>query len=732
MNMSVDQALRKARQLAREGALEEAAGLCSDLIARFPGNRRAMAELQALTRPRIENPPAAQMDAVIALHTGGRTTEALAEAERLLARYPNGEILHNLTGALCAATGRLDDAITHYDQAITLAPDYVEAYSNRGNALKEARRIDEALASFDEAIRLKPDYAAAYVNRGIALYRSKRLDASLASYDRAVRLDPASAEAYMNRGNVLRELRRFDDALADFDRALALRPRHAETLVNRGGALKEAQRMEEALDSYDRAITIAPNLAEAHFNRGTVLKYLKRPEEALEAHGRALALRPGYGLALSEAINLRAQMCLWGGEEDIAAQLALRGESDVVLPFHMLHRSDDAAVQLDYARAWSRETCARVVPQPFAARSPSDRIRVGYFSADFHGHATMYLMARLFELHDRDRFEIHAFSYGGKAQDKMRQRLLDTGHAFHDVAHLDDAAIAALAREQRIDIAVDLKGWTETTRVRLFAYRAAPVQLAYLGYPGTTGADFMDYILADEVIIPQEHEVHYSEKVLRLPHSYQVNDDRREIAERTFTRAELGLPEHGFVFCCFNNNYKISPAEFDIWMRLLSQVEGSVLWLLEDNGWAAANLRREAEARGIPADRLVFAPRMPLAEHLARHACADLFLDTFKVNAHTTASDALWAGLPVLTRLGGSFAARVAGSLLHAVGLPELVTETAGQYEALALNLATDPARLLDIRKRLASNRLSAPLFNTEQTTRAIEAVYERLATPQA
>lgn len=731
MNMSVDQALRKARQLARDGALEEAAGLCNDLIARFPGNRRAMAELHALTKPRIENPPTAQMDAVIALHTRGLTTDALAEAVRLLARYPNGEILLNLTGALYAATGHLDEAIAHYDRAIALAPDYVEAYSNRGNALKDVRRTDEALASFDEAIRLKPDYAAAHVNRGIVLYRTKRLAASLASYDRAIGIDPTSAEAYMNRGNVLRELRRFDDSLADFDRALALRPGHAETLVNRGGALKEMQRMDEALDSYDSAIAIAPHLPEAHFNRGTVLKYLKRPEEALEAHRRALALRPGYGLALSEAINLRAQMCLWDGEDEISAQLASRGESDVVLPFHMLHRSDDPAVQLDCARAWTRETCARVVAQPFAPRVPGDRIRIGYFSADFHGHATMYLMARLFELHDRDRFEIHAFSYGGKAQDSMRQRLLDTVHAFHDVAELDDAAIAALAREQRIDIAVDLKGWTETTRARLFAYRAAPVQLAYLGYPGTTGADFMDYILADEVIIPPGHEAHYAEKVVRLPQCYQVNDDRRKIADRIFARAELGLPERGFVFCCFNNNYKISPAEFDIWMRLLARVEGSVLWLLEDNRWAAANLRREAEARGIAADRLVFAPRMPLAEHLARHACADLFLDTFKVNAHTTTSDALWAGLPVLTKLGGSFAARVAGSLLHAVGLPEMATETVEQYETLALDLATDPVRLAAVRERLAANRLTAPLFDTERTTRAIEAVYELLVAPQ-
>lgn len=730
MNMSVDQALRKARTLARDGALEEAAGICGELLARFPGNKRAMAELKALTAPTIENPPAAEMDAIIALHAQGRTGEALVEAERLLARYPNGEILRNIAGALCAAAGRLDDAIAHYDHAIALAPDYIEAHNNRGNALKDARRIEEALASFDEAIRLKPDYAAAHINRGIAFYRSKRLDAALASYDRAIRIDPTSAEAYMNRGNVLRELRRFDDALADFDRALALRPRHAETLVNRGGALKEAQRMDEALESYDLAILIAPDLPEAHYNRGTVLKFLKRPEEALAAHNRALALRPGYGLALSEAINLRAQICLWDGEDDIAAQLALRGAGDVVLPFHMLHRSDDPSVQLDYARAWNRETCARVAPQPFAPRKRGERIRIGYFSADFHAHATMYLMARLFELHDRDRFEIHAFSYGGTAQDSMRQRLLDTVHAFHEVADLDDAAIAALARAQRIDIAVDLKGWTETTRARLFAYRAAPVQLAYLGYPGTTGAEFMDYILADDIIIPPEHEAHYSEKVVRLPDSYQVNDDRREISDRRFTRAELGLPDDGFVFCCFNNNYKISPAEFDIWMRLLSRVEGSVLWLLEDNRWAAANLRREAEARGISADRLVFAPRMPLPDHLARHACADLFLDTFKVNAHTTTSDALWAGLPVLTKLGGSFAARVAGSLLHAVGLPDLVTETAEAYEALALDLATDPARLRAIRERLQANRLSAPLFDTERTTRAIEAVYERLAAP--
>jgi predicted O-linked N-acetylglucosamine transferase (SPINDLY family) len=393
----------------------------------------------------------------------------------------------------------------------------------------------------------------------------------------------------------------------------------------------------------------------------------------------------------------------------------------------MLTIDDDPARQLHFARTLIAKVAVPKRPAFHSGAGSAGRIRIGYFSSDFHDHATLYLMIGLLEHHDKSRFEIHAFSHGPNKPCEMRERLIDAVDAFHDIDKLSNADAAALARSLRIDIAIDLKGHTDGARTGIFAYGAAPKQVNFLGYPGTMGADFIDHIVADRIVIPEDGQHHFAEQVAYLPNSYQPTDSYRVIADRRFTRAQLGLPDEGFVFCCFNNNYKITPAEFDIWMRLLGGVEGSTLWLLEDNRWASANLRREARARGVDPARLVFAPRMIQSEHLARQACADLFLDTFTVNAHTTASDALWAGLPVVTKLGRSFVARVAGSLLHALDLAELVTQREEDYERLALALATDPARLAAIRARLAANRLSAPLFDTARYTRDIEALYERI-----
>jgi predicted O-linked N-acetylglucosamine transferase (SPINDLY family) len=348
-------------------------------------------------------------------------------------------------------------------------------------------------------------------------------------------------------------------------------------------------------------------------------------------------------------------------------------------------------------------------------------VRLGYFSADFHDHATMHLMAGLLREHDRARFEIHAYSYGRTPGGAQREALLGRVDHFADVADLSDRAVVELARGHGLDLAIDLKGYTRNGRSQLFAHRLAPVQVSYLGYPGTSGADFFDYLIADAVVVPDAELAHYSERVVRLPHSYQPNDDRRAIAPAQTTRARFGLPETGFVFCCFNQNYKIGPREWAIWMRLLQRVDGSVLWLLRSNKWAEANLRRAAKQAGVAPTRLVFAGRLHHAEHLERHRHADLFIDTFNVNAHTTASDALWAGLPVVTRPGRQFAARVAASLLTAIDLPELIAESDEAYETLILDLATDPARLAAIRAKLAANRLTAPLFDTVRYTRDFE-----------
>jgi len=364
---------------------------------------------------------------------------------------------------------------------------------------------------------------------------------------------------------------------------------------------------------------------------------------------------------------------------------------------------------------------------PVERRSAAGKIRLGYFSADFHNHATAYLMAELFERHDRERFELIAFSFGLDDQGEMRQRLTASFDRFLDVSPLSDLQIARQARALNIDIAIDLKGHTLNSRTGIFACRAAPLQVNYLGFPGTSGANYFDYLIADQTLIPERNRLHYSEKIVYLPHSYQVNDRQRRTAAILPNRPSQGLPETGFVFCCFNNSYKITPAHFDCWMRILKAVEGSVLWLLEDNAEATTNLIREAERRGVSGKRLVFGKRVPLAEHLARHCCADLFIDSFPCNAHTTASDALWTGLPVLTCPGESFASRVAASLLNAIGLPELIAGSPSGYEREAIDLAMNPRKLAAIRHKLAANRLTTPLFDTARFARHIESAYGRM-----
>jgi len=354
------------------------------------------------------------------------------------------------------------------------------------------------------------------------------------------------------------------------------------------------------------------------------------------------------------------------------------------------------------------------------------KLKIGYFSADFHNHATMCLMAQIFAAHDHEHFEVYAYSYGPDNYDEMRQKLITDVDKFYDVRNKSDAEIVDLARADNLDIAIDLKGYTKDERLSLFSRCLAPVQISYLGYPGTLGADFIDYIVADPTLIPKAKCGYYTEQVIYLPHTYQPTDNKRPISGKVMNREEHGLSSNNFVFCCFNQNYKISPKEFDIWMRLLSKVEGSVLWLLQSNEWAEQNLKHQAEARGVSSKRLIFADKIPQAKHLARQQLADLFLDTFNYNAHTTTSDALWAGLPVVTKLGEGFAARVAGSLLNAIGLPELITTTEHEYEDLILELATNPTRLAEVKKKLATNRISQPLFNTELYTKHLENGYQQ------
>jgi predicted O-linked N-acetylglucosamine transferase (SPINDLY family) len=503
--------------------------------------------------------------------------------------------------------------------------------------------VDEALVSFNKALSLKPDYASAHNNRGNALLVLDRLEEALASYDKALSLTPNFPDAYFNRGNVLNRMQRVDEALVCYGKALSLRP----------------------------------NYPDVYNNRGNVLLGLGRLNEALADYEKLLSLRPDFDFVLGTYLNTKMTFCDWRSfPENIKRYRdGIAASRKVTIPFPSLCLLDDPALHKTAAEVFTAVKHPRTrALGPIRKRKPDGKIRIGYYSADFREHAMTYLMAGLYEAHDAGKFEICGFSIGPYQDDRMRRRVAAAFHKFFDVRDRSDRQIVQLSREMGIDIAVDLNGHTQNARPGIFAEGCAPVQVNYLGYPGTMGADYIDYIMVDKTVLPAENQPHFTEKAVYLPHCYQVNDSKLAMSDKMFTRGELGLPERGFVFCCFNNGFKILPTTFDGWMRILKAVGGSVLWLLESNQTAADNLRKEAAARGVDGTRLVFARRKPVDEHLARYKNADLFIDTLPYNAHTTTSDALRVGLPVLTCMGHSFAARVAASLLNTVGLPEMIT----------------------------------------------------------
>jgi predicted O-linked N-acetylglucosamine transferase (SPINDLY family) len=489
----------------------------------------------------------------------------------------------------------------------------------------------------------------------------------------------------------------------------------------------DLKRYDEAFAAYDKALGLKPDLAEAWLGRGNVFCDLKRYDEAFAAYDKALALKPDLFGAEGSRLHAKMHLCDWNNFDAEREHLisSVRNGNVITPPFTLLAIPSSSDDQLQCAKLWIAD---RSPPsdKPIwqSERYNHDRIRVAYVSADFRQHAVSFLIAGMLECHDKSRFDVTAISFGPDDNSEMRQRLKASFERFIDGKTFSDEQIANLVRSSELDILVDLMGFTTDSRTGIFARRPAPIQVNYLGYPGTMGANYIDYIIADQTVISDECKKFYSEKIAVLPNSYQANDCKRGISDKAITRFDVGLPSKGFVFCCFNNNYKITPRVFNSWMRILKQVEGSVLWLLEVNASAASNLKKEAVARGVSSERLVFAKRMPLPEHLARHKLANLFLDTLPYNAHTTASDALWAGLPVLTCLGETFAGRVAASLLNAIRLPELIATTLEAYEQMAIDLATHPEKLAVIKRKLADNRLTTPLFDTKLFTKHIEAAY--------
>jgi protein O-GlcNAc transferase len=618
------------------------------------------------------------------------------------------------------------EAAALYRQILEQSPDQPVALNNQGVALEQLGRLDEALENLDRALSIAPDYADAFYNRGIVLLKMKRFEAALRSYDSALAVRPGYAEALSNRGIAMMELNLLDGALESFDRALAVKPEYPEALYNRGIMLLKLEQADQALASFDSALKIRPDYAEAIFNRGIALQILKRHDEAVTVFKHVLAVNPDHPFALSALAASVLETCDWAETEGLAGTLRERivERGGFIAPFVMLFYSDDPSLQLQCARNFVRHTVASVPRLPPGPARCRDRIRLAYLSADFRNHPMSYLTAELFELHDRKRFEVIGISFGPEDQSEIRARVAGAFDQFHDVRARSDREVANLIHDLEIDIAVDLMGHTRNARPGIFSHRAAPVQVSYLGFPGTMGADFVDYIIADEVVLPADQQRFYTEKIAHLPDTYWVNDSKLATSSPVPSRCEAGLPESGFVFCCFNKNGKITRPVFEVWMRLLSKTEGSVLWLLRDNAVSEQNLCRGAAASGVDPIRLVFADKLELPAHLARHRLADLCLDTLPYNAHTTATDALQMGLPMVTCLGESFAGRVGASLLRASGMPDLIAHSLADYEALAHRVASDRTYRADIVARLLKNRSKLPLFDTDRFRRNIEAAY--------
>jgi len=637
-----------------------------------------------------------QVNTVMALYSSGKIDQAIRSIKALNEDFPNVPLLYNILGACYQSLKQLDSSVKMFETAISIKPDYAEAHFNLGVVLKESGHLNLAVESYKKAITLLPNYFG----------------------------------AHNNLGNALKQIGSLEEAVISYQNAIAIKPDYAEAHNNLGIVFKSLGKLKESVKSYKTAISIDSEYYDALNNLAIVLRKLKRQDEALAIYERAHELRPNVDFILGFILQLKKDLCIWNDLSSHIKDLKIKinNGDKVAAAFFMLGLIDDPQLHRKATEIYVNDKFPRNDILPIIESHPKHKkIRIGYFSADFHNHATMHLMAELFDYHDKNCFELIAFSFGPNQPDKWRQRVLLSFDKFLDVSVKSNKEISLLSREMEIDIAVDLKGYTQDCRPGIFAMLAAPIQVNYLGYPGTMGVDYIDYLVADQIIIPKENQKYYSEKIVYMPNSYQVNMSNRNYSNSALSRNNVGLPKEGFIFCCFNNTYKITPSTFDSWMRILKAVKGSVIWLLISNDIAAKNLVNRAMKFGVDKNRLIFAKYVSIEDHLNRIKYADLFIDTLPYNAHTTCSDALRMGLPVLTCLGNSFASRVAASLLNAINLPELITTSQEEYESLAIKLATNPKQLKIIKDKLAKNLPTAPLYDTPSFTKHLESAYKTM-----
>ncbi len=646
----------------------------------------------------------------------------------LTKEFPSHQFPWKVLGAVQKQTGRANEALTSMFKSLQLSPKDAEIHNNVGVTLKELGRFEEAIESFNKAIVLKPNYAEAFNNQGATFHELANFEKAIESYTKAIELNLNYAEAHYNKGITLKSLKRIEEALTSYTKVIELNPNYAEAYNNMGNILKEQNKLEEAITAFNKAILLKPDYVEVYWNLGNVFRDQGKIDKGIVAYKKALSIKPDYEIVRAIMLYQLAYICDWDYIRENGKFIPKLGTiNQSILPFTLLALEDEPERHLVRSKIYSKGKHPQnnILP-PNHIKKISKPIKIGYFSADFKEHPVAYQIVRVLEKHNRDKFEIFGYSLFSSFQSELKNRLEESFDYFVDIEGMSDKDKVLRAREDKIDIAIDLTGYTDNNCSNIFAYRIAPIQINYLGFPGTMGATYIDYIVADQYLIPPENQKNFTEKQIYLPNTYMPTDNTREISSRNISKKEFNLPEDGFVFCCFNNHYKITSEEFDIWMKLLSKVENSVLWLSNSNHFSEVNLKKEAIKRNVDPYRLIFAERVPMKDHLARYQLADLFLDTFNFNAHSTACEALWGGLPVITKEGRGFPARVASSLLHAIGLPELITKSKKEYEELILELVHNPKKLSIIKQKLAGNRLSQPLFKTEQYTKDLEYGYEQ------
>ena len=630
----------------------------------------------------------------INFHKNGELKKANDICLEILKEEPNNfDILH-LVGIIAFQNKNYKTSAALLNKAIKINPNNADAHNNHATALKKLNRLDEAITSWNHAIIIRPDFIQAYNNRAYAMVELNRLDSAIEDYNKVIQIRPNLAEAYNNLGNVLNKINKFNDAIKN----------------------------------YDQAILINPDYAEAYYNRGTVQQDLKLYEEAHESYTRAIKIKPNLNFLMGSLIYTKLYLCDWTSfykNLKILEKMIIERNKSLTpfssLLFYNSSSLQKKVVEIYLSTKYNFQNINKLVNKNFK----KNKIRIGYYSADFRQHVMSDLLIHLFQTHDKSKFELIGFSFNPGKPDDMHYKIKKSFDKFFDVSLKTDKEVAQLSADQKVDIAVDLMGFTTHNRIGIFIEPCAPIKVNFLGYPGTLGSNH-DYIIADKILIPEKNQKNYSEKIVYLPDSYKLDHSNRKISNKIFTKEELGLPKNSFVYCCFNNNFKITPYIFNIWMNILKAVKNSVLWLMikENNLTIQNNLKKEALKRGISSDRLIFANRMPLSDHLTRLKLADLFIDTMPYNAHTTASDGLWVGLPVLTLCGESFASRVAASMLNAIELNELVAYTDKEYEELAIELATNQTKLKEIKNKLDKNKITKPLFNTKLFAKNIELAY--------